>query len=332
MRDVGAGWYVAAAAVLVCTGAARSQPPSEHVDPADKAVPGRTVRVERTPGSLTRSFQVTGPAGATYRRELQIERGPGQLSRQIEIERPGGAKYAGSVQATRAVPRAGGPAPRGPVVVQRNVTVNRFGPGPGWGWGPPQVGGSSLAFFFGAPPPPPIVSVPVVVPVAPPVVYAPAPVPPHVVVMEPERFRQEPETIVVDPVGESLKRLASHHDNSREAGARELGRLGDARAVPALMDLLRNDADADVRTAAAEALGAIGDPQAAGYLKRAAVYDRKPKVREAAKRALQRLERVAIVEPRRFETDVPAPPAPRLQSADQPALLPDPLPLLEDQS
>jgi hypothetical protein len=333
----------------------------EPVSPPAQA-PRRAVESRREPGRLSRSLEIQGPAGRTYRREMEIRRGPGGVSRSLEIERPGGARFESHMEARRPGPPPArvAAAPGGPRVMQRNVTINQFGGPP---WGPPVFDpGPSFSFWFGSPPPPPIVPL-VPVPLVPPSVVVVGPVPPpNVVVMEPERYRVEPETIVVDPVAESLKRLASHHGNSRRDGARELGRLGDARAVPALMDVLREDRDADVRQAAAWALGAIGDPRARGYLERAAVYDRKPKVRDEAAQALRRLvmaeetvvegEVVELGEtlarsrpvgeaprsrsewpPRASGGDVPAPPLPRGADLGEPPveaeeLLPEPLPPL----
>ncbi|GIW89423.1 MAG: hypothetical protein KatS3mg108_3747 [Isosphaeraceae bacterium] len=317
------------------------------------------------PGSgavRSRTLEVEGPGGRSYRRQLEIRRGLGGVSRSLEIERPGGARFESQIEARRPGPasaRLAAPS-GGPRVVQRNVTINQFG-GPA-AWGPPVVdAGPSFSFWFGSPPPPivPVVPVPLV---PPPVVVVGSAAAPNVVVREPERYRVEPETIVVDPVAESLKRLGSHHGNSRRDGARELGRLGDARAVPALMQVLRDDRDAEVRQAAAWALGEIGDPRARSYLERAAVYDRKEKVRQEAARALRRLvvAKQAIVEgevvelgetvkrgqpeggavgtrsawPPDADGDVPAPPVPRGADLGEPPaeaeeLLPEPLPPLD---
>ncbi len=309
--------------------------------------PKREAVVARRPGGIERQVQIQGPGGATYRREMEIQRTPGGVSRSLEIDRPGGARYESQAMAQRIGPR---PMPMGgPTVVQRNLTINRFGyGGPPWGPSPPVYrGGSSVSLFFGSPWPPPPVFVAPVVPIVPaPVVIAP---PANVVVMEPERYRVEPETIVVDPVAESLKRLSSSHGNSRRDGARELGRLGDARAVAPLLGLLRDDRDADVRAAAAMALGEIGDPRARAYLERAAVYDKKAKVREEAARAVPRLvlegEVVESIEPaaKRIELTrgagerraVPPPPLPgNADPGDVPwgagDLLPDPLPPLDE--
>ncbi len=244
----------------------------------------RQVTASRTPNTIQRSVQVQGPRGATASRELTVQRKPGgTVDRQVRV-----------AQAPHA--RAGGGRP---VVINRHVDVERnvyVGGGGGWGHGPAFAPGgfSSFNLFFGPPPPPPMILPAPVVVAPPPVLVMPSQpvveVPPaNVVVQEPERYRTEPETIVVDPVANAMKRLYSHHDNSRRDGALTLGRLGDARAVPKLIELVRFDDDTDVR-AAAYALGEIGDPQAKSTLQRAALYDRKAKVRNEAALAIGRLE------------------------------------------
>ncbi|MFO0953116.1 MAG: HEAT repeat domain-containing protein [Isosphaeraceae bacterium] len=144
------------------------------------------------------------------------------------------------------------------------------------------------------PPPQPVYVAPAPVVVGPaPVVVAPAP-PPAVVVNPPVRYIQAPQqTIVVDPVAQAIGRLSSNHDNSRKEGAVVLGRLGDARAVPALINVLKTDRNKDVRIAAATALGQIGDPRGAIVLERAIVYDKKQEVRDAAAAALASMPRPA---------------------------------------
>ena len=97
--------------------------------------------------------------------------------------------------------------------------------------------------------------------------------------------------VAPDPVAMAVSRLSSHHDNSRRDGAITLGRLGDPRAVPALVNLLKNDRSKEVRAAAATALGEIGDPQSAIVLERAIIYDKKQDVRNAASVALSRMPR-----------------------------------------
>jgi hypothetical protein len=94
-----------------------------------------------------------------------------------------------------------------------------------------------------------------------------------------------------EPLPEALVRLQSHHDNSRRDAAITLGRIGDDRAVPALVDRLKNDGSREVRIAAANALGEIGDPRSLTALDRARIYDRRNEVRTAAVRAMERIQR-----------------------------------------
>ncbi len=72
----------------------------------------------------------------------------------------------------------------------------------------------------------------------------------------------------------------------------ELGRLGDPRAVPLLMTLVR-DTDPRVRRLSALALGRIGAAESRSALDRAANSDVDREVREAARAALSRLEPLA---------------------------------------
>jgi HEAT repeat protein len=92
-----------------------------------------------------------------------------------------------------------------------------------------------------------------------------------------------------------MGRLRSRHDNSRRDGARTLGRIGDPRAVPALIDLVQMDEDREVRAAAAYALGAIGDPRARTPLEFAARNDRRREVRQAAAQALAQIPAEAVI-------------------------------------
>jgi HEAT repeat protein len=57
-----------------------------------------------------------------------------------------------------------------------------------------------------------------------------------------------------------IEQLAAEDSETSQAAAVALGRIGDARAVPALLRLL--DQDVDLAVAAAGALGGIGDPRA----------------------------------------------------------------------
>jgi hypothetical protein len=147
----------------------------------------------------------------------------------------------------------------------------RFGPAVGFGAPAIGIGLPFFNFMFSAPPP----------------VYV---APPPVVVA------QQPQTIVVeqpppyDPFADAYGRLKSYHSNSRRDGSLTLGRMGDPRAVPALMERLEKDNEKDVRVAAAWALGEIGDPRATLALDRAALYDRRQDVRNAASQAMARLQ------------------------------------------
>jgi hypothetical protein len=145
------------------------------------------------------------------------------------------------------------------------------------------VGGMLLGSALRPAPPPVVVAQPV------PVVAAPAPVvvaqPAPVVVAQPAPAP----TPAFDPFADAVGRLKSTHGNSRRDGALTLGRLGDARAVPALIDRVKNDYSAEVRVASAWALGEIGDPRAAVALERASLFDRRREVRDAATTAYRRL-------------------------------------------
>ncbi|WP_406697140.1 HEAT repeat domain-containing protein [Singulisphaera sp. Ch08] len=270
-----------------------------------------------------RDVTVTGPRGRSIQRSLSSQRGPGYVNREVTIQRPGGT-FQSSNTAQRAVPRGpaaysnrgyvptghrggggggGGYGPRGPVFVERNVYVNN-NRGPGWGpalavggglFGLGMFAGSALA---SAPPAPVFVAQPA------PIYMAPAP-PPTVIYNAPQPYTpvaQAPATVVVDPVANAIGRLQSSHDNSRIEGAYTLGRLRDARAVPALVDRLKNDWDKDVRVAAANALGEIGDPRASEPLRQAVALDKRQAVRDAAGLALGQ---IASGVP----TEVPAEPA-----------------------
>lgn len=232
---------------------------------------------------VERSRSVTGPGGRTIEWNLEIERGPNGVSRRTQIRRAGGT-YEREVSVQRA-PGGWGPPPmagRRPVVIERDVYVGRRG----GGFGPGFVAAPFVNLWFGAPPPPPVVVYPE------PVIVAPPP-PPVVTYIPPQRYQppapSAPAEVVIDPVAEAIARLSSRHDNSRAEGARVLGRLGDPRALPALLDRLRADEDPDVRRAAATALGEIGDPRARVFLERSSVYDKKKDVRRAAAIAAARI-------------------------------------------
>jgi hypothetical protein len=217
---------------------------------------------------------------------VQAERGPGFAERQITSSRP-----AGSISRSTTIQRGvGGFAPG----------VRRGGPGwgPGWGWGPrpvivnsgvplgPAIIGGAGLFGLGmlagsaatAPPPPPPV---VVVNPAPAVVAGPAPV-----------VAAPAPTIMVDEVALAAERLKSWHEPSRREACYVLGRLHDPRALPYLLERLKNDWSKEVRVAAAFAVGEIGDPRAIVPLQRVAVYDKRQEVRDTAEASVRQIQQV----------------------------------------
>ncbi|MDB5351921.1 MAG: lyase HEAT-like repeat protein [Planctomycetota bacterium] len=239
---------------------------------------------------VNRDVKVTGPKGRSIERQIHTERGPGYAERDITIRRPGGT-YERDVRVQRGGGHVPGPGPRGPNVYQRNVVIENdyYLPPPRpalFGFG---FGGPSFNFGFASPPP---------VYVAPPPIFVePAP-PPTVIYQPPIRYAAPPaQTVVADPVAAAMDRLKSYHNHSRRDGALTLGRLGDARAVPALIDRLDRDGEKEVRVAAAWALGEIGDPRGALSLQKASLYDRKREVKEAAAIAYQKLDRAPINDP-----------------------------------
>lgn len=240
-----------------------------------------------------RDVTITGPRGRTVERRLESRMGPNGLTRDTTITRPGGTFHSES--------HFGGqpsfvPGPRN-VFVERNVFVNGGNPGinPWASFGLGAALGTGAGILLDrtvlAPPPP--------VFVGPPVYFAPQP-PPNVIYNAPVPYRPAPpaQTILVDPVGQQIARLTSHYAPSRREASAVLGRLGDARAVPALVERLKLDTDKSVRITAAQSLLQIGDPKAAIFLERASIYDKKQEVRDAAAAALARMPR-EVVQPAR---------------------------------
>lgn len=86
-----------------------------------------------------------------------------------------------------------------------------------------------------------------------------------------------------------LRKLESRIAGVRSHAAWQLGRLKDARAVPALIRLLESDESEDVRLTAAWALGELGDPAAISALEAARESDASEDVRSQAQEALRRL-------------------------------------------
>ena len=240
-----------------------------------------------------RDVTVTGPRGNSLTRDLKSVRGPGFVERETTIHRPGGATFQSDTILRRSGGQHFGPGPGfgGP----RGVIVNNYG-GRGLSAGNALldfglgavVGGAVGGLVGRATAPPPIVVGPPVL-LQQPIVVAQ---PPPIVVQSPPRYvvaAPQPVSVVPPEVASALARLASRHDNSRRDGCLILGRLGDDRAVPALMDRLKNDPAPAVRIAAASALGMIGDPNTAQILERSVVYDKRQEVRNASAVALQRV-------------------------------------------
>lgn len=100
------------------------------------------------------------------------------------------------------------------------------------------------------------------------------------------RILGEVGTMALEPLVETMRSDASATMRSEAAGL--LGDLGDIRAVPLLIDAMERDADATVRLWAADSLGVLGDARSVEPLI-AALGDSDPGVRETVVRALGRL-------------------------------------------
>lgn len=234
-----------------------------------------------------RDREIRGPHGNTIDRRVRIERTPGAVTREIDIRRPDGALH-------RVVTMPTGPSapPRG-----------HFGPmppppppprgGPGFwggvaGFGIPFAGalaGSVVGNALAAPRPAVVAPGPVIVAPAPVLVAAP---------VQPVAPAPLPSPAPInDPLPAEIERLRSWNGGTRMEAALLLGKVRDARAVPALIRSMRDDHKDEVRENAAFALGLIGDPSARPYLEVAAQSDSKRKVREAAMKALGMIDQAA---------------------------------------
>lgn len=244
--------------------------------------------LDATAQVVERDVTVTGPRGNSIERKVRTERSNGTVQREIDIRRPGGTYHRETtIQGPRAAGAMGpgyGPPPGryGPTVIERDVIIDRR---PSMAYGAFGLA-PTFGLFLGGPPPPPVYFVPepiFVNPISPPVV----------VVNPPQRFLAGPppgaSTIVVDPVANALTQLKSFHWETRRDGALALGKLGDARAVPALIDRVKNDMDKSVRQGSAWALGQIGDPRAVPTLEHCASMDRREEVRNVAAKAYHRI-------------------------------------------
>ena len=253
-----------------------------------------------------RESTITGPRGRSIQRSVTTQRGPGGIQREVDIKRPGG-----TFQSDTIIRRAGGMMPGGgggfrppfvggggfrPPFIGREIIVNNGGGG--IGLAPALIGGAGL-FGLGmltgsalnsAPPPPVVVAQPPVVYAQPPVVVAQ----PGVVVAQPQPvFDAQPSPAPgpppVDLVAQALPGLQSIHEHTRRDACLVLGRLHDPRAIPPLVDRLKNDWAKDVRVAAATALGELGDSRATVFLERATIYDKRQEVRDASAQSMARL-------------------------------------------
>jgi hypothetical protein len=220
--------------------------------------------------TVERDTTITGPRGRTVERQVEIQRKPGSVERDIQIKRPGGT-FERQVQVQRAggVPRRGpmiaGPWPR-PPWIPRTVVVGQ--PGPAFGFG--VLAAPMLNFSFGGGG-----GIGGAGPVAP--FGGPGPGGPPGVAPPP------------DEVALTTQRLQSFYSNNRKEAAYKLGQLGDPRAVPSLIHVLKYDLHKDVRIASAIALGEIGGSESAIALERSSIYDHKEDVRHACATALERL-------------------------------------------
>lgn len=269
---------------------------------------------------VERDTEIVGPKGKTIDRHLKIERTPGAIHRELDIRRPGGELHRSVTIPTGRGPgpRPGfGPGPRGPLVVERDVIVQRGGGGNGWVAPVAGFAGFAAGTLLGTALARPAVVQPAPVLVAPGPMYAPAPV-----VVQPVPV---PAPAVVDNVSAEVDRLKSWSGSTRLEAVKILGRLNDPRAVPPLVHSLRSDYKDEVREHAAWALGMIGDPSARPYLEVASTSDSKGKVREASIRALERLDANAALAAAPIPPVGSAPPA-GSSRAGSPSVPPPPPP------
>jgi hypothetical protein len=235
--------------------------------------PGAAVRGQ----VLERDTTITGPRGRSIERQVEIKRGPGTIQRQVEIKRPGGT-FDRQVQLQRSPGFVRGFAPgmwsRPAWIGPRPLVLAQ--PAPAFGFGllaAPFLnfsfggGGSGLGFGAG---------------MGGPGAGGPAPF-----AGGPGAGAQPPPP--PDRVALECQRLQSFQISHRKDAAYTLGRLGDPRATPSLVHVLKYDNFKDVRVAAAIALGEIGGSEAAVALERAAIYDHREDVKKAAATALDRL-------------------------------------------
>jgi hypothetical protein len=245
--------------------------------------------------AFERDTTITGPRGNSITRSITGQRVGPYIDRSVTVTGPRGNSVTRNTEIF--APR-GGYGPRGfvggPAVVVGGAPVIGlglgvvpgvnmfFGGGGGYG-GPPGPG---------APPPPTYYNPPIPYPASTAALQAaaagtPQPTPPP---------PPPPGTHVVDPVAENMGKLSSFHGNVRREGAITLGKYGDARGVPSLIDRLQHDMDKEVRMAAAWALAEIGDSRAMVPLETARQFDKRAEVRAVAEKSIARLPRESVVQ------------------------------------
>jgi HEAT repeats len=244
-----------------------------------------------------RDTKVTGPRGNSITRSITGQRVGPFVDRSVTVTGPRGNSITRNTEVF--APR-GGFAPRGfvggPAVVVGGAPVigvglgivppvNMFFGGGGGGGvgGPPGPGGPGPMTYYNPPIPYPASTAAHQAAASGTPLPTPPPPPP-------------PGTHVVDPVAENIGKLTSFHGNVRREGSITLGKYGDARAVPTLIDRLQHDNDKDVRMAAAWALAEIGDQRAMVPLETARQFDKRAEVRTVAEKSIARLPRESIVQ------------------------------------
>ena len=273
----------------------------------------RTTDTVRGRGVYDRTTTVTGPRGNSVTRSFDRTRGPGGLQRSATVTGPRGNSITRNLTVNRVGPIGGfgprwAPGPRfGPPVIIGGggpgvgTALADFGIGAGVGAGLGLLTGAALASRPA--PPPPVVVVPGGT------YIAPAGTAPGPLIAQPP-----PRPVVVtngfDPVADSVGRLKSWHENSRIDSCGTLGRLHDPRAVPALVDRLKNAGSKSVRIAAATAIGA--DPRRPRIGGRSRAGDHLRQEAGRARRRRRGPRAVAAAERREADRE----PAPRRSPAD----------------
>ncbi len=240
---------------------------------------------------IERDTKITGPRGRTINRQVEIERGPGTFQRQLQIQRPGG-----TLERSTTIQRGWGGFPGGGFGGFRPFP---FFPGPrpvtSWGLGITAAPIISIPFFAGGG-----VGVGGGAVAGPGMGGAGMPGgggvggPGGVPGGQPGPATQ-PNPL--DPVVLAAQKLQSFHASSRRDGARELGQLGDPRAIPTLVHVLKTDSAKEVRVAAATSLGEIGGSEAEVVLERCIIYEKKQEVKDAAASALRLLRQRRAADP-----------------------------------